>query len=130
MPKFLFIYRDPIEKTAPELSPDEMQAHMQQWWDWLGGGKEAGWVAAMGDPLTPDGRVVQADKSITDGPYAESKELVGGYSIIEAASFDEACQHAMGCPIYATGGNVEVREIAVIENPEDASATDQSATVG
>ena len=118
MSKFLFIYRDPVEKTGPELSPEEMQAHMKQWWDWLGSGQEAGWVVEMGDPLTPDGRVIRADQSVTDGPYAESKELVGGYSIIQAASFDEACEHAKGCPIYTTGGNVEVREIADIAPPE------------
>lgn len=117
MAKFLFIYRDPIEKTAPKLSPDEMQAHMKLWWDWLGAGKEAGWVEEMGEALTPEGRVVQADKSITDGPYAETKELVGGYSLIEAKSFEAACEHAMGCPIYATGGVVEVRQIMVMDAP-------------
>lgn len=112
MARFLFIYRDCVDKQSPELSAEEMQAHMQQWWDWLGGGKEAGWVLAMGDPLTATGRVVKSDKSITDGPYAESKELVGGYSIIQAANYDEACERAMGCPIYQAGGMVEVREIA------------------
>ncbi|MFK7736481.1 MAG: YciI family protein [Pirellulaceae bacterium] len=114
MAKFLFIYRDPADKDMSAVSPDEMQASMQKWMEWLGAGKAEGWVEAMGDPLTPEGRVVQADKSITDGPYAESKELVGGYSIIQAADFDEACKHAMGCPIYHMGGSVEVREIAEI----------------
>ncbi|MEL7496441.1 MAG: YciI family protein [Planctomycetota bacterium] len=118
MPKFLFIYRDPVEKTGPELTADEMQANMNQWWEWLGQGQQDGWVVAMGDPLTPDGRVVGSNKSVTDGPYAESKELVGGYSIIQATDFEEACQHAMGCPIYAGGGNVEVRQIMEAPAPE------------
>ena len=116
MAKFMFIYRDPAEKTTPEISPEEMQASIQQWWDWLGKGKQDGWVVAMGDALGPDGRVVQADKSITDGPYPESKELVGGYSVVEAPDYDAACQHAMGCPIYEVGGVVEVRQ--VMEFPE------------
>ena len=117
MSKFLFIYRDPVQKSAPELSADEMQAHMQRWWDWLGSGQEAGWVVEMGDPLHPTGRTVQADQSITDGPYAESKEMVGGYSIIQADDYDQACELAKGCPIYETGGCVEVREVMVIPQP-------------
>ena len=114
MSQFLFIYRDPVQKKGPELSPDQMQAHIQKWFDWLGAGEQAGWVVAMGDALTPEGRVVHADSSVTDGPYVESKELVGGYSVIEAADYDAACEHARGCPIYSMGGCVEVREIAVL----------------
>ena len=117
MPKFMFIYRDPVESMNQKLSPDQMQANLQKWWDWLGQGQEAGWVTSLGDPLTPDGRVVQADKSITDGPYAESKELVGGYSMIQADDFDQACEYAMGCPIYESGGVVEVREIMNVPDP-------------
>ncbi len=116
MSKFLFIYRDPIDRDMSDLSPEQMQAHMQEWMTWLGGGKEAGWVEEMGHPLAPEGRVVKADKSVTDGPYAESKELVGGYSIISAANYEEACKHAMGCPIYQAGGSVEVREITEVPN--------------
>lgn len=117
MAKFMFIYRDSTDQPNVEPSPDEMQANLQLWWDWLGQGQQEGWVTAMGDALTPEGKVVQADKSITDGPYTEAKELVGGFSMIEAADFDEACQHAMGCPIFAMGGSVEVREIMDISPP-------------
>ena len=120
MSRFLFIYRDCAENTGAEMSPDEMQAHIQQWFEWLGAGKEAGWVVAMGDALAPEGRVVSADKSITDGPYAESKELVGGYSVIEAAGFDEASKLAMGCPIFQTGGKVEIRPIAELPAPPES----------
>lgn len=111
MAKFMFIYRDPVTKEAPEISPEEMQASIQKWEDWLGKGQQDGWCVAMGDALGPDGKVVQADKTVTDGPYLESKEMIGGYSVIEAADYDAACQHAMGCPIYEVGGVVEVRAI-------------------
>ncbi|MFN3190114.1 MAG: YciI family protein [Aureliella sp.] len=114
MSKFLFIYRESANFNPADISPDEMQSNMGKWMEWLGQGQEQGWVLAMGDPLTPDGRVVLSDKSITDGPYAESKELVGGYSIIQAKDYDQACEYAMGCPIYETGGVVEVRQIAEI----------------
>ena len=67
-----------------------MQANLQLWWDWLGKGQQDGWVTAMGDALTPEGKVVNADKSVTDGPYTEAKELVGGFSMIEAENFAPA----------------------------------------
>ena len=114
MPRFLFIYREGENFDPSDISPDEMQASMGRWMEWLGSGQEQGWVVAMGDPLAPGGRVVHADKSVTDGPFAATKELIGGYSIVQASDYDEACQHAMGCPIYDTGGKVEVREIAEI----------------
>jgi hypothetical protein len=50
-------------------------------------------------------------KSITDGPFAEGKEEVGGYIMISAASLDEASELAKGCPVLLGGGSVEVRMI-------------------
>ena len=120
MPKFLFLYRDPINKTAPELSPEEMQATMNQWWEWLGQGKEAGWVVDMGEALKPGGTIVNHDKSFTDGPHAEAKELVGGFTLVQAETEKEACEHALGCPIFKTGGSVEVREIQVFSESAES----------
>jgi hypothetical protein len=56
------------------------------------------------------------NKVITDGPFAEGKELVGGYFLVRADSLDEAARMAKDCPIFETGGSVEVRPIQVI-NP-------------
>lgn len=111
MAKFMFIYLDPIEKTVPQPSPEEMQNVMQTWWEWLGRGQQEGWCVAMGDPLHATVKTVGPDHVITDGPHAEAKELVGGYSIVQADTIEEACEHAKGCPIFSTGGRVEVREI-------------------
>jgi len=119
MAKFLFIYRDPVEKKGPELSPEEMQAHMQQWWDWLGQGSQEGWVTEFGDALQPDVKIVRPDHSVLDGPHPESKELIGGYSIVEAADFATACEHAKGCPIFQSGGSVEVRAVANLSPPTE-----------
>jgi hypothetical protein len=66
----------------------------------------------MGDGLTPEGRVVKSKKVVTDGPFVESKEIVGGFSIIEANSLDAAAEFAKGCPGLLVGGNVEVRPLA------------------
>ena len=65
-----------------------------------------------GDALTEEGRVVNAKKVVTDGPFVESKEIVGGYSIVKADTIDAAAELAKGCPALLTGGKVEVRTLA------------------
>jgi hypothetical protein len=64
-----------------------------------------------GDALQLDGKVVTA-KVVTDGPFVESKEVVGGFSIVQADTMDAAANLAKGCPGLQIGGSVEVRELA------------------
>ena len=65
-----------------------------------------------GSPLTDNAAVVQADLTVIDGPFAESKELVGGYTIVEAADLAAACELAKQTMKLAGGGKIEVRECA------------------
>jgi hypothetical protein len=88
-----------------------MQAIMKQWMDWIGGIAAQNKLTSAGNPLGSAGKVVRANNVITDGPYTEIKELIGGYSIVKADSLEEAAELAKGCPILAVGGNVEVRDI-------------------
>lgn len=118
MAKFLFLYRNSPEQEAQDQSPDQMQEVMKAWWDWLGAGQAAGWVVEMGEALVPEGKMVEADHSVTDGPYAESREIVGGFTIVEAPDMETACKHARGCPIFAAGGRVEVRAVMDTQAPE------------
>jgi hypothetical protein len=111
MANFLFVYRGSNDEFA-KLTPDEIQKHMQQWGAWIGEGFQKGWMVNAGDALTQEGRVVNAKKVITDGPFVESKEIVGGYSIVQAANIDAAAELAKGCPALLTGGKVEVRALA------------------
>jgi hypothetical protein len=113
MKEFLLIYRNDY-KAKSQPSPDEMQASMKQWQDWLGGIAAQNKLANQGSPLTSAGKVVKANNVITDGPYTEIKELIGGYSIIKAESIEEAAELVHGCPELLEGGNVEVREIIAI----------------
>jgi hypothetical protein len=108
MAKFLFVYRGAGEA---KLAPEEMQQQMQKWEKWIGEALKKGWMLDPGDALTPEGRVVNA-KVITDGPFVEAKEIVGGFSIVEADSIDAAAQLARGCPGVLVGGTVEVRPLA------------------
>ena len=110
MTDFLFVFRNDY-KSMPQSSPEEMQAIMKQWMDWIGGIAAQNKLANGGNRLGSQGRVVKKGGVITDGPYTEIKELIGGYIIVKANSFDEAAELAKGCPILAEGGNVEVRDI-------------------
>jgi hypothetical protein len=111
MAKFLFVYRGSGEAEA-KMTPDEMQQLMQKWSQWIHEAMAKGWMIAPGDALTLEGRVVNAKKVVTDGPFVEAKEIVGGYSIVQADSIDAAAELAKGCPGLLTGGNVEVRPLA------------------
>jgi hypothetical protein len=101
MPKFMFVYRGCSKGNDchEEMEPEQMQQFMQMWMDWIQAGTEAGWLLDNGDGLKPGGVVVNADLSLTDGPFAESKELVGGYSVVEAPDQAAAIELAKGCPI-------------------------------
>jgi len=109
--KFLFIYRTPpgtARQTPP--SPQEMQELMARWQGWKA--KFASNVVDLGDALKPGGRQL-ASGVVTDGAFIESKEVVGGYSIIAANGYDEAIAVARECPItQLTGHVVEIRELA------------------
>jgi hypothetical protein len=111
MASFLFVYRGSGDAEA-KMTPEEMQQVMQKWGAWIGEAMTKGWMVNPGDALTPEGRVVDAKKVVTDGPFVESKEIVGGYSIVTAATIDQAAELAKGCPGLLYGGKVEVRPLA------------------
>lgn len=111
MPKFMFLQRGSCE-GRPEMSPEQMQEGMHAWMDWVNSGKSEGWLLDPGSPLNSEGAVVQPDSSVIDGPFVESKELVGGYTIVEAADLAAACEFAKRTVKLAGGGKIEVRELA------------------
>jgi hypothetical protein len=111
MAKFLFVYRGGGDAMA-KMTPEEQQQHMQKWATWIGEAVQKGWMLDPGDALTPEGCVVNSKKVVTDGPFVESKEIVGGFSIVKADSVQEAANHAKGCPGLLAGGSVEVRRLA------------------
>ncbi|MEL6695479.1 MAG: YciI family protein [Bacteroidota bacterium] len=109
MNEFMMIFRH-VPDAAYEPSPKELEAEMKKWQDWIGG------IAAQGkfvstNQLTYEGKTVAPDGMITDGPYAEVKEVVGGYVFVKAASLEEAIDMTAGCPMFDHGGTVEVRKI-------------------
>ena len=113
MKDFLFVFRS---ETSPRTnaSPEQLQANMKLWMDWIGGIAAQNKLIDRGNRLETGGKVVKPGNLITDGPYIETKEMIGGYTLVKADSIDEATEMAKGCPILTFGGNVEVREIGVM----------------
>ena len=109
MNEFLLIFRRDFTTKELQPSPEELQASIKTWQDWFGG------IAAQNKLARPlqrwdgVGKVVKHNKSLTNGPYAEIKETIGGLIIIRALDYDEASEIAKGCPILQLGGNVEIR---------------------
>jgi hypothetical protein len=108
MSEFLYVYRG---GERPSASPEQMQQVMQKWMAWMKELGDKGHIKDPGHPLERGGKLVSGErKTITDGPYAE-KDLVGGYTLIEAPDLAQAAELSKGCPIFETGGSVEVRPI-------------------
>lgn len=112
MAKYLFAYRSPVGGPSKPPSPEEIQAALAQWGAWISKFAATGNVADGGDGLKEEGRVVRPRGVVTDGPFIESKEVLGGYSIILADNFNHAAKIAAECPCVLHGGSVEIREFA------------------
>jgi len=98
-----------------EPSPEEMEAEIKAWQDWVGGIGAQGKLKDPGEALGFEGKTMHADGSVTDGPYAEMKEIVGGYMIVQTESLEEATALAKGCPALSSGGKVEIRDIMILD---------------
>lgn len=109
MAKYMFVYRDPAEQKSPP-SPEQMQSFLAMWGEWFQ--KHAAAIVDGGDGLLPSGKVLHGDGTVSDGPYVEAKEVIGGYSVIQADSYDAAVAIARECPIAKIGGAIEIREFA------------------
>lgn len=99
-----------------ELSPEQMQAKMQEVFAWIEGLTQKG-VMSAAQPLTPEGKLVsgKSGSAISDGIAAESKEAIGGFFIVNAATMDEAVNIARTCPMFRYGGMLEVRQMAELK---------------
>ena len=95
------------------LSPEEMQQVGDKWMAWFKGLMESG-KAVAGNPLEREGKIVSGTNGrvVSDGPFAESKETIGGYFLLKVASLDDAVAIAKDCPGLPYGIRVEVRQVA------------------
>ncbi|HMK39890.1 MAG TPA: YciI family protein [Bacteroidota bacterium] len=111
MDEFMLIFR--LEDGHKAASPEEIQIWMKQTRDWIGGIAAQNKFVLGNGLLFEDSKVVRFNNAVTDGPFGEIKETVGGYVIVRAKSVDEAVEFAKGSPVLQGKGNsVEVRKIA------------------
>ena len=111
MDEFMLIFRHMDGKKV--ASPEQIQIWMKQTMDWIGGiAAQNKFSGGNGLPFE-DAKVVRHNKIVTNGPFGEIKETIGGYIIVKANTVDEAVEFAKGCPVLQGEGNsVEVRRIA------------------
>ena len=111
MSEFVYLYRGGDRSGSPE----QMQKVMQKWMAWFKDLAEKGHIKDRGQPLERTGKLVKGgQKTVTDGPFAEAKDVVGGYTLIEARDLDQAVELSKGCPILEREGAVEVRPVMQI----------------
>lgn len=117
MSEFALVYRSTAEVYREAMgTPEKAEQSARQWRAWFREMTDKGQLRNIGHPLERAGKVVGGRKKlVTDGPYAETKDVVGGISIIEAQDLDEAARIASGCPLLELGGVVEVRPVRPLE---------------
>jgi len=114
MKEFMMIFRNEKMDAAETPSAEQMQVVMQQWQNWISEIAKKGNYSGT-NRLNSEGKTLKPNNVITDGPYAEVKEVVGGYLIVKADSLEEAVEMAKSCPNLLYNGNVEVRSVMPIE---------------
>jgi len=108
MSEYVFLYRGGEQGRSPERA----QQIMQKWMAWMKELADKGHLKDRGQPLERAGKQVKGKrKTVTDGPFAEAKDAVGGYSLIEARDLDQAVELSKDCPIFDVDGEVEVRPV-------------------
>jgi hypothetical protein len=116
MDEYLLLMRMDITTKEAQPSPEQMQVYMKQYQDWVTTiSAENKFVGGKG--LSTEGKVVNSDEVVTDGPYAEIKESLAGFITIKATDFEDALLYAKKCPILGGAGNsVEVRKVVSVHN--------------
>ena len=111
MDEFILIFRH--EDGQKIASPEQIQVWMKQTMDWIGGIAAKGkFVSGTGLPFE-EAKVVHHNNMVTNGPFGEIKETIGGFIIVRAESIEEAAEFAKGSPVLQGEGNtIEVRKIA------------------
>ena len=114
MKKFMMIFMGP-DYGELGLSPEQIEERMGRWFAWSEQMNAKG-IKHDGEALMASGKHISGlKKTVTDGPFLEGKELVGGYYIIHVKDYDQAVECAKGFPDFDLDGKVEVREVMVFD---------------
>jgi len=110
MKDFVFIFRQPSYDYS-NSSAEEIAAINKKWNDWIGGIAAQGKFKSHGARLEVPGKVLKPGGVVTDGPFVEIRERLGGFIVVTADSLDEATTLAHGCPALEADGSVEIRPV-------------------
>jgi hypothetical protein len=113
MSEFVYLFRIGAAAQREAMgTPEHAEQSMRVWLAWMRELEAKGHLKNPGKPLEPQGKVVRGRQSaVTDGPYVEVKDLVAGFTVIEARDLAQAVELAAGCPILEGEGSVEIRPI-------------------
>ncbi|MBS1778402.1 MAG: transcription initiation protein [Bacteroidetes bacterium] len=110
MKEFVLLFRQPSIDYS-DMSPQDMEELSDKWGKWANGIIKQGKLADRGHRLATEGKVLRGAGVVTDGPFVEIKERLGGFIVVRAADLDEATTIAHGCPALSNGGSVEIRPL-------------------
>jgi hypothetical protein len=113
MSEFVFLFRSTAEQNQQAMgTPEQAERSMQAFLEWMRELEAGGHLKNPGQPLAPTGKVVKGKGAIvTDGPYAEAKDIVLGYIVVEARDLAHAVELSKRCPMVVGGAMVEVRPV-------------------
>lgn len=114
MAQFAYLFRGE-QPDAGAQSPEQMEQTFKQWMSWMDELRGQGHLLPGGQRLKSAGAVVRGQaKAVSDGPFVEAKDMIGGFILIEAETLEQAIALAKGCPGLEFGGVVEIRPLAVM----------------
>lgn len=116
MDQFIYLFRATEETSQTAMgTPEAARKSLDVWLTWIRQLDASGHLESPGQPLSPGGRVVRGPhKTVSDGPFLESKDLVLGFIVVKARDLAQAVELAKGCPMLAGDGSVEVRPIGTL----------------
>jgi hypothetical protein len=110
MAKYMLLLYNDLERFK-SVSPEEMQKTLGKFVAWRNRLHSQGILLGSHKLANDVGKVMRGQASVTDGPYSETKEVLGGYFLIEAPSYNDAVAQAQDCPHLEYGGTIEVRQV-------------------
>jgi len=114
MKEYLFVFRGGGVPEGPNRQ-ELIARDTENWKNWMGTLAQSGKFVG-GNPLAAGGKTLRGKAvKITDAPFAEAKEVLNGYIIVNSHDYNEAVEMAKGCPIFEFDGSVEVRELAKMD---------------
>ena len=113
MSEFVFLFRSTAAEQQEAMgTPERAQRSMQAWVAWIRDLEAKGNLKNPGQPLERSGKVVRGKDTVTDGPFAEAKDMVLGFIVVEAGTLEQAVTLARACPmVVGGGGSVEIRPV-------------------